>query len=98
MSASSSWGVGTFSVAKFHQGLRTGSITRTKEADPQPGDPGIGLMTHNGKTNHSKIRNGISQMETREKKQQDKEYETGYLEHYVTYRKGKGGCRRNEKV
>jgi len=32
------------------------------------------------------------------KKQQDKEYKTGYLEHYITYRKGKGACRRNEKV
>ena len=37
MSATSSWGVGTVSVAKFHQGLRTGGITRTKEAAPQPG-------------------------------------------------------------
>ena len=31
------------------------------------------------------------------RKKQDKEYEIGYLEHYITYRKGKGGSRRNER-
>jgi len=81
MTAFSSWGVGTFLVAKFHQGLRTGGKARTKEAAPQPGKLGTGLMTHNGKINHSETRNGISHMETRGKKQQDKEYDIGHLEH-----------------